>query len=69
MVALHDLGLHEGRGSPLRERLDRGRLPLPEALDVAVQLATGLAAAQERGIAHRDLKPENVFGRGSTPSG
>ncbi|HEY1332785.1 MAG TPA: serine/threonine-protein kinase, partial [Myxococcaceae bacterium] len=70
VVALYDLGSHEGapflvtellRGSTLREKLDHGRLPLAEALDVAAQLATGLAAAHERGIAHRDLKPENVF--------
>ncbi len=70
VVALYDLGSHEGtpflvtellRGSTLRAQLDHGRLPLAAALDVAAQLAAGLAAAHERGIAHRDLKPENVF--------
>src|SRR6185369_8749176 len=70
VVALYDLGSHEGtpflvtellHGSTLRAQLDHGRLPLAAALDVAAQLAAGLAAAHERGIAHRDLKPENVF--------
>ena len=36
-------------------------LPMRKALDYAIQLARGLAAAHEKGIVHRDLKPENVF--------
>ena len=70
VVALYDVGVHEGtsflvtellRGATLRARLDHGRLSVKEALEIATQLAEGLAAAHERGIAHRDLKPENVF--------
>jgi serine/threonine protein kinase len=48
-------------GRTLREMIDGGAVPLPRALDYAVQIAEGLAAAHARGIVHRDLKPENVF--------
>jgi hypothetical protein len=48
-------------GETLRERLAHGSLPTRKAVDLAAQMAEGLAAAHEKGIVHRDLKPENVF--------
>jgi serine/threonine protein kinase len=53
-------------GENLRQRLERGRLDLATAKDLAGQIARGLAAAHEKGIVHRDLKPENVM---ITPAG
>jgi serine/threonine-protein kinase len=53
-------------GEDLRHRLDRGRLDLATARDLAGQIARGLAAAHDKGIVHRDLKPENVM---ITPAG
>ncbi|MEE8523823.1 MAG: protein kinase, partial [Thermoanaerobaculia bacterium] len=70
ILALHDFGVEEGtaysvtellEGQTLRERMAGSPLPLRKALDYAVQVARGLAAAHDRGIIHRDLKPENLF--------
>jgi len=47
-------------GATLRDVL-RNKLPLRKALDYAVQIANGLAAAHDKGVVHRDLKPENIF--------
>src|SRR5215469_16252306 len=47
-------------GETLADRLKRGPIPLQEALSIAVQIATALEAAHEKGIIHRDLKPANV---------
>ena len=48
-------------GEDLRARMNRAALRVSEILAIARALASGLAAAHERGIIHRDLKPENVF--------
>ncbi|MCA1560941.1 MAG: serine/threonine protein kinase, partial [Acidobacteria bacterium] len=70
ILAVYDVGTHDGApyvvsellaGTPLREALAKGALPVRKAVEYAVQIATGLAAAHERGIVHRDLKPENLF--------
>jgi serine/threonine protein kinase len=49
------------QGATLRERMRTQPLPLREVLDVAVQIASALAAAHANGIVHRDIKPENVI--------
>jgi Tol biopolymer transport system component len=48
-------------GETLRDRLRGGALGTRKAIDYARQIASGLAAAHEKGIVHRDLKPENIF--------
>jgi serine/threonine protein kinase len=54
-------------GIPLRVRLrETPPLSIREAVDIAVQLASGLTAAHEDGVVHRDLKPENLL---LTPAG
>ena len=70
ILTIHDFGRHDGapyvvaellEGQNLRDRMAGSALPIRKALDYAIQLARGLAAAHEKGIVHRDLKPENVF--------
>ena len=70
VLTVYDVGTHEGvryvvtellEGGTLRETLRGGPLPAGRAVEIALQIAAGLAAAQEKGIVHRDLKPENVF--------
>jgi Tol biopolymer transport system component len=74
ILAIHDFGREEGtvyaamellEGETLRQRLQDGALPARKAVEIALEIASGLAAAHEKGIVHRDLKPENVFLLGS----
>ncbi|HSK78478.1 MAG TPA: protein kinase [Thermoanaerobaculia bacterium] len=48
-------------GESLERRIARGPLPVEEVLDVAAQVARGLAKAHQHGIVHRDVKPGNLF--------
>ena len=49
------------RGETLAKRIEKGPLPVDEALRIAERMAEGLAHAHSRGVLHRDLKPANVF--------
>ena len=48
-------------GVTLRDALASGRMSAPKALEIAVQVASALAAAHDAGVVHRDIKPENIM--------
>jgi len=75
IAGIHGVEEHEGarylvleyvEGETLAEMLDRGPLPVDEAIELAVQIAAGVEAAHEAGVIHRDLKPGNII---ITPEG
>jgi serine/threonine protein kinase/Tfp pilus assembly protein PilF len=59
--SIHFIASELIEGETLRQRLTRGPLQLREAIDVAIQVASALAAAHQAGIVHRDIKPENIM--------
>src|SRR6266498_267147 len=70
ILVIHHIGIHDGapyivsellEGETLRERMGGAALPQRKAIDYALQIAKGLAAAHEKGIVHRDIKPDNIF--------
>jgi eukaryotic-like serine/threonine-protein kinase len=71
IVTIYEIGRDDSRrafmameyvdGQTLRETMRGGALPVRKALQIAAQIADGLAAAHKRGLTHRDLKPENIM--------
>jgi eukaryotic-like serine/threonine-protein kinase len=70
ILIVHDIGAHDEttyvvsellEGETLRKRIGGTPLGQRRAIDYALQIANGLAAAHEKGIVHRDLKPDNIF--------
>ena len=70
ILSIYDVGAHDGspyvvsellQGQTLRQRISGTTLAQKRAIDYALQIAHGLAAAHEKGIVHRDLKPDNLF--------
>lgn len=53
-------------GQTLKKKIAERPLPLPVALEIALQIVQGLRAAHEKGIVHRDIKPANIM---ITPQG
>jgi eukaryotic-like serine/threonine-protein kinase len=70
IITIYEVGLDEDthfiatefvEGETLREYLSRSRPGLRQILDIAIQVASALAASHEAGIVHRDIKPENIM--------
>ncbi len=70
IVTVHEIGEHEGQvfiameyaeGQTLKELTAVTRLPIAQVIAIALQIASGLAAAHAKGIVHRDIKPQNIM--------
>lgn len=70
IITIHDIGENEGiqylvsefvQGETLNSMISRGRIPIANAVDIAIQVASALAASHNAGIVHRDIKPDNVM--------
>jgi eukaryotic-like serine/threonine-protein kinase len=70
ILAIYDVGTRDAapylvsellEGESLRAVLEKGPIPQRKAIEYAVQIANGLAAAHDKGIVHRDLKPDNLY--------
>jgi len=70
ILAVYDVGTHDSElyvvselleGESLKDRLLEGPISQTKAVNYAIQIAHGLAAAHEKGIVHRDVKPDNLF--------
>jgi len=70
ICTLHDVGQQDGthylvmellEGETLAQRLERGPMPVDEALKVGIEIADALDKAHRQGVVHRDLKPANVM--------
>src|SRR6266513_6485145 len=59
--SIHYIASELIEGETLRQYLTRGRMELIEAVDIAIQMVSALAAAHQAGIVHRDIKPENIM--------
>jgi serine/threonine protein kinase/Flp pilus assembly protein TadD len=59
--SIHYIASELIEGETLRERLARGPMQLSEAVDIAIQVASALAAAHDADVVHRDIKPENIM--------
>lgn len=70
ICTLHDVGQHNGtdflvmefvEGQTLAERLEKGPLPIEQALKIGIQIAEALDKAHKKGVIHRDLKSGNIM--------
>jgi TolB-like protein/tRNA A-37 threonylcarbamoyl transferase component Bud32 len=70
ICTIYEVGEHDGQsfiamelveGQSLKDRIDRGPLPIDDAISLAIQTGEGLGEAHEKGIVHRDIKPGNIM--------